>query len=52
MNLKLRIMCRAVRLRLERGEQLEAVLASYPALTKDECNQIMQEVLEFSSGKK
>ena len=36
MSLKLRIMLRAVQIRLERGEVLEEVLSGWPALTEEE----------------
>ena len=36
LNVKLRIMLRAIRLRLERGEELDAILTSYPRLSESE----------------
>lgn len=45
MSFKLKIMVKAVNIRLERGEELETVLASYPKLTAEELDQIRQEML-------
>ena len=44
MTLRLKIMTNAVRIRVSHGEDLEAVLASYPRLTAEEQKQIRQEV--------
>ena len=45
MSLKMRIMVRAVQTRLNNGEELEAVLASYPRLTNEERELIRNHVL-------
>ena len=39
-NLKLRIMVRAFRIRLNNGEAFEAIAADYPALTADDLEAI------------
>ena len=44
MTLKLRIMCKAVRIRMEEGEPLEEILLSYPRLTEEEKEQIRLEL--------
>lgn len=44
-NLKLRIMTRAFRIRLNNGEDFEAIAADYPALTIDDLEAI-QKALE------
>ena len=44
MPIKIKIMLRAVRIRTEAGEDLEAVLASYPRLTEPEKQQIREAV--------
>ena len=44
-NLKLRIMTRAFRIRLNNGEAFEAIAADYPALTTDDLEAI-QKALE------
>lgn len=36
MTMALSLLCRVVRRRLAKGEELEAVLADYPRLTKEE----------------
>ena len=36
MTMALKLLCRVVRRRREKGESLEAVLADYPRLTEDE----------------
>lgn len=46
MSCKLRIILRAVEIRLERGEALEEILASYPKLTPEELAQIRQALEE------
>ena len=38
--IKLKIMVKAVRIRLANGEELEDILASYPALTEEDKQQI------------
>lgn len=45
MTLKLKIMLRAVKLRLERGEDIETILASYPALKEDEKKELREAIL-------
>lgn len=45
MTAKMTIMLRAVKIRMEHGEDMEAVLASYPKLTAEEADQIRQEVI-------
>ena len=40
MSLKLKIMLKAVKIRMEKGEELEAILQSYPKLTEEEKNQL------------
>lgn len=44
MTLKLKIMCRAVRIRMENGETLEEILLSYPRLTAEEKRVIEKEM--------
>lgn len=44
-NLKLRIMARAFRIRLDAGETFEDIAADYPALTTDDLEAI-QKALE------
>ena len=44
-NLKLRIMVRAFRIRLNNGESFEDIAADYPALTADDLDAI-RKVLE------
>ena len=44
-DLKLRIMTRAFRIRLNNGEAFEAIAADYPALTTDDLEDI-QKALE------
>ena len=41
-NLKLRIMVRAFRIRLNNGETFEAIAADYPALTVDDLEAIKE----------
>lgn len=41
-NLKLRIMTRAFRIRLNNGEAFEAIAADYPALTTDDLEAIQK----------
>lgn len=41
-NLKLRIMARAFRIRLNNGEVFEAIAAAYPALTTDDLEAIKE----------
>lgn len=36
MTMELRLLCRVVRRRVEKGEMLEAVLRDYPRLTEEE----------------
>lgn len=43
-KLKLRIMVRAFRIRLDRGESFEAIAADYPALTYDDLETIRKEI--------
>lgn len=44
MSLKLKIMMKAVKIRMEKGEELEAILASYPRLTEEEKAQLRSAV--------
>lgn len=43
-NLKLRIMVRAFRIRLNNGETFENIAADYPALTADDLEAIQAEL--------
>ena len=43
MTMALRLLCRVVRRRLEKGETLDGVLADYPRLTEEEKNLVRQE---------
>lgn len=43
-NLKLRIMVRAFRIRLNNGEAFEEIAADYPALTTDDLEAIRDEL--------
>lgn len=43
-NLKLRIMVRAFRIRLENSEPFESIAADYPALTVDDLEAIKAEL--------
>lgn len=36
MTMALNLLCRVIRRRLERGENLDAILADYPRLTEEE----------------
>ena len=45
-NLKLRIMVRAFRIRLNNGEAFEAIGADYPALTADDLEAIHVQLTE------
>lgn len=49
MSLKMKIMLRAVKIRMEQGEELEAILASYPKLTEAEKQQLREAVLKDST---
>ena len=42
--IKLKIMVRACKIRIEAGEALDDVLATYPALTEDDREQIRAEI--------
>lgn len=42
MTAKLKIIARAAEIRINNGEDLEDILVSYPALTKQECDQIRE----------
>lgn len=42
MTLKLKLLCRVVRRRVERGEELNAVLADYPRLTEKQKAEIIK----------
>lgn len=42
MTLKLKLLCRVVRHRVERGEELTAVLADYPRLTEKQRAEIVE----------
>ena len=44
MSIKLRVMCRAVKIRMANGEDLESILATYPKLTDEEKQIIRKEV--------
>lgn len=43
-NLKLRIMVRAFRIRIDNGESFEDIAADYPALTTDDLEAIRTEL--------
>lgn len=45
MTLKLTIMLKAVKIRMEQGEALEDILASYPKLSSAEKQEIRQAVI-------
>lgn len=45
MNLKLKIMLKAVKIRMEKGEELEAILQSYPKLTEEEKEALRKELI-------
>lgn len=45
MNLKLKIMLKAAKIRMEKGEELEAVLQSYPKLTEEEKEALRKELI-------
>lgn len=40
MTARLKIICKAVLIRLDNGENLDDILVSYPALTKNEIEEI------------
>lgn len=42
MTLKLKLLCRVVRRRVERGEELFAVLKDYPRLTEKQRTEIVE----------
>ena len=42
MTLKLKLLCRVARRRVERGEELNAVLADYPRLTEKQRAEIVE----------
>ena len=42
MTLKLKLLCRVVRRRVERGEELTAVLEDYPRLTEKQRAEIVE----------
>ncbi len=44
MTAKMTIMLRAVKIRMDRGEDLGVILESYPRLTKEEKNAISREI--------
>lgn len=44
MSLKMKIMLRAVEIRMKNGEEIEAILASYPKLTTTEKSEIRKEI--------
>ena len=50
MTPRLIIMTRACRIRIQRGEELEAILASYTALTESDKAQIRAAVAPESGG--
>lgn len=43
-NLKMKIMVRAFRIRIENGEKIEDIAADYPALTVDDLEAIKAEL--------
>lgn len=47
MNAKLRIMVKAIEIRLNNGESLNNIIASYPALTLEEIKEIKS---QFAKG--
>ncbi len=42
MTLKLKLLCRVVRRRVERGEELTEVLKDYPKLTEEQREEIVE----------
>nr|DAX89182.1 MAG TPA: Protein of unknown function (DUF433) [Caudoviricetes sp.] len=44
MTLKLKLLCRVVRRRVERGEDLSEVLKDYPRLTEEQRDEIIENV--------
>lgn len=44
MTLKLKLLCRVVRCRVERGEDLSEVLKDYPRLTEKQRDEIVENV--------
>ncbi|WP_419027775.1 hypothetical protein [Dysosmobacter sp.] len=44
MTLKLKLLCRVVRRRVERGEDLSEVLKDYPRLTEKQRDEIIENV--------
>ena len=44
MTLKLKLLCRVVRRRMERGEDLAEVLKDYPRLTEKQRDEIIENV--------
>ena len=42
MTLKLKLLCRVVRRRVERGEDLSEVLKDYPRLTEEQRDEIIE----------
>ena len=44
MTLKLKLLCRVVRRRVERGEDLSEVLKDYPRLTEKQRDEIVENV--------
>lgn len=47
---QMRIMIRAVKIRLDRGENLEAILESYPKLMVTEREEISKEIQPLSNN--
>lgn len=43
-GIKLKIMVKACKIRMEAGEDLEDILASYPALSEEDKEQIRQQI--------
>ena len=46
-NILKNIMVKAVRIRMENGEELEKILESYPRITKEEREEILAEIRNF-----
>ena len=45
-NIQKNIIIRAVKIRMEKGEDLETILASYTKLTDEEREEIMKQVIQ------
>lgn len=46
-NIQKNIIIKAVRIRMERGEEPEEILRSYPRITKEEQAEILAEIQNF-----